>query len=409
MKQQKSVGAPVLAAPHAPPLDILRLEQFLDLQQTLLAVAGDADALPERLVHAVAVFLGVEGTAVGIVEDGRYRLLATHGLDPAYRARFDGLAAHDEAVGAALAESRPVVLPAAGDTDPGPTLLLPFGTLAPPGDPSGALAGALHVIPPAAGLPDEDVNLAQAIAVLAGVALANARQARRLARIARLKGDALSTMAHDLRAPLNALIGYTSLLGEGAFGALTEEQREVAATLERQAIELVDLLGATLDVARLETGRLPLRIETFGLPDVLAALGAGTFARASQDGLIVWRAAPDLPPLRSDRVKVKEIVQNLVDNALKYHAGRGVEVDVGLAPDAGRVRITVRDRGPGIAAEVLPRLFEPFSPGDGRSTGFGLYIVRCLAEALGGRVAARSEPGEGTAVTVELPLAAPVR
>ena len=62
-----------------------------------------------------------------------------------------------------------------------------------------------------------------------------------------------------------------------------------------------------------------------------------------------------------------------------------------------------------LAAEVLPRLFEPFSPGDGRSTGFGLYIVRCLAEALGGRVAARSEPGEGTAVTVELPLAAPVR
>ncbi|TMB00462.1 MAG: HAMP domain-containing histidine kinase [Deltaproteobacteria bacterium] len=393
MKQQKSVGAPVLGAPHVPPLDVLRLEQFLDLQQTLLAVAGDADALPERLVHAVAVFLGVEGTAVGIVEDGRYRLLATHGLEPAYRARFDGLAAHEEAIGAALAASRPLVLPATGDTGAGSTLLLPFGRLAPPGDPSGALAGALHVILPAAGLP----------------ALANARQARRLARIARLKGDALSTMAHDLRAPLNALIGYTSLLGEGAFGPLTEEQQDVAATLERQAIELVDLLGATLDVARLETGRLPLRIETFGLPDVLAALEAGTFARASHEGLIVWHAALDLPPLRSDRVKVKEIVQNLVDNALKHHAGRGVEVDVGLAPDAGRVRITVRDRGPGIAVEVLPRLFEPFSPGDGRSTGFGLYIVRCLVEALGGRVAARSEPGEGTAVTVELPLAAPLR
>ena len=408
MKQQKSVGAPVLGAPHVPPLDVLRLEQFLDLQQTLLAVAGDAAALPERLVHAVAVFLGVEGTAVGIVEDGRYRLLATHGLEPAYRARFDGLAAHEEAIGAALAASRPLVLPATGDTGAGPTLLLPFGRLAPV-DPSGALAGALHVILPAAGLPDEGVNLAQALAVLAGVALANARQARRLARIARLKGDALSTMAHDLRAPLNALIGYTTLLGEGAFGPLTEEQREVAATLERQAIELVDLLGATLDVARLETGRLPLRIETFGLPDVLAALEAGTFARASHEGLIVWHAALDLPPLRSDRVKVKEIVQNLVDNALKHHAGRGVEVDVGLAPDAGRVRITVRDRGPGIAAEVLPRLFEPFSPGDGQSTGFGLYIVRCLAEALGGRVAARSEPGEGTAVTVELPLAAPLR
>ena len=408
MKQQKSVGAAALAVPDSPLLDVLRLEQFLALQQTLLAVAGDADALPARLAQAVAVFLGLDGTAVGVVEDGRYRLLAAHGLDPAYRARFDGLPAQDETVGPALARGRPLVLPPTGEAG-GPTLLLPFGTLAAVGDPSGALAGALHVILPPGGLPDEDVNLARALAVLAGVALANARQVGRLARIARLKGDALSAMAHDLRAPLNALVGYTSLLGEGAFGVLTDEQRDVAATLERQAIELVDLLGATLDVARLETGQLPLRIETFGLSDVLAALAAGTFAQASRDGLLTWRAAPDLPSLRSDRVKVKEIVQNLVDNALKHRGGRGVEVDIGLAPDATRVRITVRDRGEGIAAEVLPRLFEPFSPGDGRSTGFGLYIVRCFAEALGGRVAARSEPGGGTAVTVELPLAAPLR
>ena len=108
-------------------------------------------------------------------------------------------------------------------------------------------------------------------------------------------------------------------------------------------------------------------------------------------------------------MKVKEIVQNLVDNALKHGADRGVDVDAVLAADGGRVRITVRDRGAGIAAQVLPRLFEPFNPGDDRTTGFGLYIVRCFAEALGGRVVARSEPGEGTAVTVELPLAAPLR
>ena len=407
MKQQKSVGAATFAASHPSPLDVLRLEQFLDLQRSLLAVAGDTEGLPARFVQAAAAFLGVERAAVGIVDDGRYRLLATHGLDAAYRARFDGLAVHDEMIGPVLAGNRPLVLPAAADGSGARTLLLPFGTTT--SDAGGGLAGALHVILPPGGLPDDDVNLARTLAVLAGVALANARQAGRLARIARLKGDALSAMAHDLRAPLNALVGYTSLLGEGAFGVLTEEQRGVAATLERQAIELVDLLGATLDVARLETGQLPLRIETFGLADVFAALAAGTFAQASHDGLVIWRAAPGLPPLRSDRVKVKEIVQNLVDNALKHRGGRGVEVDVGLAPDATRVRITVRDRGQGIAAEVLPRLFEPFSPGDGRSTGFGLYIVRCFAEALGGRVAARSQPGEGTAVTVELPLAVPAR
>ena len=403
MKQQKTLEAAALGT-DSPPLDVVRLEQFLDLQQSLFS--GDADGLAERLVQAVAVFLRVGGAAVGIVEDGRYRLLAMHGLDDAYRARFDGLPASDEALDAVLVRGRPLVLPATAGT--GATLVLPFGSRASRPDTS-ALVGALHVILPDGGLPDADVNLARAVAALAGVAFAHARQAGRLARVARLKGDALSAMAHDLRAPLNALVGYTSLLGEGAFGTLTDEQSQVAATLQRQAIELVDLLGATLDVARLETGQLPLRIETFALPDVLAALEAGTFARATLDGLVTWRPARDLPPLRSDRVKVKEIVQNLVDNALKHGADRGVDVDAVLAADGGRVRITVRDRGAGIAAQVLPRLFEPFNPGDDRTTGFGLYIVRCFAEALGGRVAARSEPGEGTAVTVELPLAAPLR
>jgi signal transduction histidine kinase len=108
--------------------------------------------------------------------------------------------------------------------------------------------------------------------------------------------------------------------------------------------------------------------------------------------------------MRSDRVKVKEIVQNLVDNALKHSGQSGVQVEVALAPERDTARITVRDGGPGIAADVLPHLFEPFRPGSAHGTGFGLYIVRCFAEALGGRVAARSLAGEGTAITVELPL-----
>src|SRR5207247_1507312 len=205
------------------------------------------------------------------------------------------------------------------------------------------LIGALHlVVAGTAPLAHPGLELACALAALAGVALVNARQCRRLARLARMKGDALATMAHDLRAPLNALVGYAGLLGEGAFGPLAAEQRDVCSTLERQAVELVDLLGATLDVARLETGSLPIRSEEFALGELLATLQTGTFARATREGRLACRLPPGLPPL---------------------HAERG--------------------------------------------TGFGLYIVRCFAEALGGRVAARSQPGEGTAITVELPLVAP--
>src|SRR5207237_1382367 len=207
-----------------------------------------------------------------------------------------------------------------------------------------------------------------------------------------MKGDALATMAHDLRAPLNALVGYAGLLGQGAFGPLAAEQRDVCTTLERQAVELVDLLGATLDVARLETGSLPIRSEEFALGELLAPLQTGTFALATREGRLTCRVPPGLPPLRTDRVKVKEIVQNLVDNALKHSDGRAVEIEVALAPEREAVRLTVRDRGPGIAADVLPHLFEPFRPGPGpeRGTGFGLYIVRCFTEALGGHRRARS-------------------
>jgi signal transduction histidine kinase len=377
------------------PLDVVRLEQFLDLQRTLLLAGTDVETLPDRLAQAVSVFLGVQGAAVGVVRDGSYHLLATYGVGADYHSRYEAAVLRDSPLGAALLSGRPIVLPEIDGRRQ--TLLLPFD--------GPELLGAVHLVPEADHtLTEHDLELSRVMTLLAGVALANAQQHRRLAQLARLKSDALTAMAHDLRAPLNALIGYAELLGDGAFGALTAEQREVSGTLERQALELVDLLGATLDVARLETGQVPLRSERFAVAEVLETLRAGTFAQATREGLLACRVSADLPLLESDRVKVKQILQNLVDNALKHGGRAPVEVEVTLAPDREAVRVTVRDRGPGIADDLLPNLFEPFRSGSPGGTGFGLYLVRSFAEALGGRVAARSLPGDGTAVTVELPL-----
>ena len=403
MKQQQGSTA-VALFPAAGPVafDATRLAQFLDLQRGLLLSTADFETLPDRLVQAATIFLGIPAAAVGMVEEGRYRVLATYALSADYRALHDGAALWASSLSPALVSGRSLVLHETVGDAAVQTIALPFT--------GGDVTGVLHlVIPGDATLDDEDIQLGHALAVTAGVALANAHQCRRLARVARLKSDALASMAHDLRAPLNALVGYASLLREGAFGPLEGEQEEIAATLERQAIELVDLLGATLDVARLETDRLPVRCEEFALGDVLTSLRTSTFARAARDGVLTVRVPADLPRLRTDRVKVKEIVQNLVDNALKHSPGGTVEIEAVTAAERDTVRITVRDTGPGIADDVVPHLFEPFRPGAARTsgTGFGLYIVRCFAEALGGRVAARSRVGEGTAVTVELPLSAP--
>jgi len=388
------------AAAGGSPFDAIRLEQFLALEHDVLVAAGDPATLSDRLAQAVTVFLGVAGAAVGVVDGGVYRVLATYGVPRDYAARYDGVSIRVAPLESAFAGARPVVV---DDDFAGAalrTFLLPFR--------GHVLAGALHVITAREAVPaDDDVRLARALAELAGVALDNARQWERLTAVARLRGDALATMAHDLRTPLNALVGYATLLGEGAFGTLVPEQQTIADTLARQAVELVDLLGATLDVARLESGRLPIRRDEFSLADLLRTMLAGTFAAAARDGVLTCNVPTDLPVLRTDRVKVKEILQNLVDNALKHGEGRAVEIDVALAPGRDTVRLTVRDHGPGIPADVLPHLFEPFRAGPGRGTGFGLYIVRCFTEALGGRVAARSSAGTGSAITVELPVGGP--
>jgi signal transduction histidine kinase len=393
-QQESTAGAARPPAPVA--LDPVRLEQFLDLGRDLL-LGADPDALPERLAQGIALFLGVCGAAVGLVENGSYGVVATHGVGADYARRYADGARRNPALGRLLAAGRPGVL---READGARSVVLPFRVP--------DLSGALHlVVASEAPVTDADLQLARVLALLAGAALANAHQQRRLAELARLRSDALTAMAHDLRAPLNALIGYASLLGEGAFGPLSGDSAGLGHA-RAPGGRAGGLLGATLDVARLETGRLPVRVDEFALADLLAALLEGTFACASREGRLACHLAPGLPPMRTDRVKVKEIVQNLVDNALKHGAG-AVALEVALATDGETVRITVRDAGPGIPADVLPHLFEPFRPANGKGTGFGLYIVRCFAEALGGRVAARSSAGEGAAITVELPLRAPAR
>ena len=388
------------AAPPRAPLDALRLEQFIDLQRGLLSGALDPEVLAERLVQGATLLLRLDGAAIGVVDGERYRLLATYGLAVDHAAQYEARSVLDPTSGSPLGVARPLLhIFLNGGAPPPRGLLLPFeleGT-----------SGALHLIFDAArSLTDEDLELARTIALLVGVALASARQRSRLVDLARLKGDALTAMAHDLRAPLNALLGYTSLLAEGAFGSLTDEQRDIASTLERQAIELVDLLGATLDVARLETGRLPVRVEEFSLADVVTTLLAGTFAQPTRSGILHCNLPADLPLLHTDRSKVKQILQNLIDNALKYGGGR-VDLRIVVAPGRDLVRLVVRDAGAGIASELLPHVFEPFRRGSERGTGFGLYLVRSFADVLGGRVVIQSQPARGTTISVELPVVAP--
>jgi signal transduction histidine kinase len=358
-----------------------RLEQFLALQQDLLLSPDDAELLPRRLVRAVAAFFRARGVALGLLEEGRYRVVAVAGDVP------------QGALAPTLADGHPETR---GD-GPERAIIVPMRVA--------GIAGGLHLVLAGDDTADETVGLARVVAGLAGLAMATAQERRRLTHTGRVTRDVLAAMAHDLRAPLNGLLGYAGLLGDGTFGPLTAEQRDVVSILARQARELGDLVGATLDAAGVESDRLPVRLEQVTIADVVETLRTATFAGPTRDGLVTWSTRP-CPPLRTDRLKLKAIVQNLVDNGLKHGRGAAVTVDAGPALDGAALRITVRDRGPGIPAGIMPALFEAFRPGAPGGTGLGLYIVRTFAEALGGSVAAHSAPGEGTTMTVDVPFAA---
>jgi hypothetical protein len=140
VRQQENRVSDAPSSSAGAPFDAIRLEQFLDLQRDVLLATGDPETLPARLVQRVAVLLGVPGAAVGVVQDGRYHVLAVYGVGEAYRARYDGVAADASELTPALAGSRLPVLRDHDGRQPPPTLVLPF--------PAAETIGALHVVVP---------------------------------------------------------------------------------------------------------------------------------------------------------------------------------------------------------------------------------------------------------------------
>jgi PAS domain S-box-containing protein len=225
----------------------------------------------------------------------------------------------------------------------------------------------------------------------------------------RLKSDFVATMSHELRTPLNVILGYHSLLQEGAFGALTEEQASVLQRLGQSALELLELINATLDVSRLETGRVEVDRRAVALHELVSQVAAETREQRDKPGVeVLWNVPDDLPTVRTDSAKLKVILKNLLSNALKFTDHGRVQVSAAVV--AGGVELSVADTGIGMPPESLPIIFEPFRQVDSSTTrrhggaGLGLYIVRRLIDMLGARIHVESQLGKGSTFRVWLPI-----
>ncbi len=223
----------------------------------------------------------------------------------------------------------------------------------------------------------------------------------------RTKDQFLATLSHELRTPLNALVGWVWWLKRGDLDRAQVER--AVETLDRNARALAQLIEDLLDVSRITTGKLRLHVRPVDLPAVIeAAIDAVRPAAAAKDiTILVQLDRAAAPSVAGDPDRLQQVLWNLLSNAIKFTPDKG-QVSVRLEPAGDHVRVAVSDTGKGIAADLLPHVFDRFRQGDtpaaGQGLGLGLAIARHLVELHGGTIEAASEgPGRGATFTVLLP------
>jgi signal transduction histidine kinase len=407
----------------------------------------NARSLDEILHLAVEQAAGMLGTDKAVLmlagDDGLLRVRAVHGIDPAVATRFENPL--DESLASRL---RALL----GDH-------VATGFVGVPVISRGNVVGLLAAVrPDGAVATEDDERVLSALADQVAAPLENARLATQLersalladnvrlyeserdarifaetalraaevARDAAVQADAtkslfLAAMSHELRTPLNAIGGYAELLALGLRGPVTSEQSTDLQRIQASQRHLLNLIDEVLEYARLGAGHSELRITDFDINPVLAEAGEMLAPQLASKGLH-YTCLPNGAPLfvRADARRVKQIVLNLLGNAIKF-TERGGEIrmtcDVGTDESRGGtasgVRVTVTDTGRGIPADQIEAVWKPFvqigrthrHPAEG--VGLGLAISRDLARKLGGDISVVSEPGRGSTFMLVLPLAPP--
>lgn len=251
----------------------------------------------------------------------------------------------------------------------------------------------------------------------------------RLQELDRLKSMFIAAMSHELRTPLNSIIGFTGIMLMGMSGEISNVQKKQLTMVKSSAYHLLDLINEVIDVSKIEAGKAELQVENFDLMALILELRDFFAIAAAEKGLSFEVHGAGQITVTSDRRRVRQILLNLLGNAVKFTETGGVTVDVGVSRmelentteftekskmtphEIGRetVRVTVSDTGVGIGEKAMTRLFEAFSRIhiQGRpvveGTGLGLYLSRRISELLGGKILVQSEPGRGSRFTLSLP------
>jgi signal transduction histidine kinase/ActR/RegA family two-component response regulator len=265
------------------------------------------------------------------------------------------------------------------------------------------------------GFTDDDIDLMTTLAGLAALAILNSRVHQRLKaahdaleETLEIKSVLVGIMAHELKTPIQIILGSAELLAGGLCGELNNDQLARIKAIEVSANELLDLIKSALDMARLEHGKMPLTMTEIAVNDLLKELES-EFAAPLRERGIELEVAPVAPAvvITSDKIKLKEVLRNLLDNARKYTQAGTITVEF-AARGNDKVEFCVRDTGIGMSREVLPKIFDLFyqgetTPREQAAAGLGLNIVKRLVTAMSGQIEVASEVGKGSTFRVILP------
>ena len=239
--------------------------------------------------------------------------------------------------------------------------------------------------------------------------------ARQLSELERLRAEFVSVASHELKTPINVIVGYLELLQEGIYGEVNPKQGEILATLTKQANSLTRLVKRLLDISRFEASGGKLDVRHVDLNRLLRHLESSFSVLALQREIkfSIYRDEPLPATANWDEDRINEVLGNLLSNAFKF-TPRGGEVSLSVRCARDIVTITVMDTGAGIAREQLPAIFQKFYQADNQAkaatkgTGLGLAIAKEIVEAHGGRITVESEVGIGTTFLVTLPTEPPM-
>ena len=238
------------------------------------------------------------------------------------------------------------------------------------------------------------------------------RGAQQRARLERSRAELVSTVAHELRAPLTSVKGFTATLLAKWSRFSDDQKRVMLETVNADADRVTRLITELLDVSRIESGRMEVRPQLVDVPERARKIIAGRVASGEPEDRFRLEAAHDLPETWLDADKIDQILGNLVENAVRHGAGI-VSVVIRRVPVSGdrqeAITVSVRDQGEGIPPEMALRVFRQFWRGKRRGgTGLGLYIVKGLIEAMNGEIAVARAPGGGAEFRFTLPAGTPI-